>query len=119
MPEQGHTHPADDARMTALLEGLSLVNEHHVAAAIEDKWDQLLTCSGQKEPAEFHRFYPRTIIRVFAEEAYKGFTAMGCKPWTIKKSGQVREALNQGWRQFWLDPKGYSAWETKAVAALL
>jgi len=84
MPEQGHTHWADDARMTALFEGLSLVNEQHLAATIEDKWHKLLICSGQKEPAEFHRFYPQAIIRLFAEQAYKGFTALGCKPWLGK-----------------------------------
>lgn len=119
MPEQGHTHPADDARMTALLEGLSLVNEQRAAAAIEAKWHELLVCSGQKEPAEFHRFYPQAIIRLFAEEAHKGFTAMGCKPWNGKNSGQIRETLNEAWRQFWFDPKSYTAWETKAVAHLL
>jgi hypothetical protein len=118
MPEQGHTHPADDARMTALLEGLALVNEQHAAATIEDKWHELLFYSGQKEPAEFHRFYPRAIIRLFAEEAYKGFTTMGCKPWTAQNSGRVRETLNAGWQQFWIDPKNYTDWETKAVAAL-
>jgi hypothetical protein len=120
MPEQGHTHPADDARMTALLEGLTLVDAQKEAAAIQGKWNELLLCSGQKESAEFHRFYPRTVIRLFAEEAYKGFTGMNCKPWTaIDNYSRVRETLNEGWRQFWTDPKGYTEWETKAVAALL
>ena len=119
MLEQGHTHPADDARMTALLEGLTLVNEQRPAAVIEDKWREFLQCSGQKEPAEFHRFYPRAIITIFAEEAHKGFTAMGCQPWAGNNSGRVREVLNEGWRQFWRDPKSYTDWEAKTVASLL
>lgn len=119
MPQQSHTHPADDARMMALLEGLALINESATAAAIEDKWRGLLSCSGQKEPAEFHRFYPKPIIRRFAQEAHKGFTAMGCKPWTLHQAGPIRELLNEAWRKFWLDPQNYTAWETKAVAAIL
>ena len=96
-----------------------LVNEQRTAAAIEDKWRELLHCSGQKEPAEFHRFYPRPILTLFAEEAYKGFIAMGCKPWGGNNSARVRETLNEGWRQFWLDPKGYTGMGTPAVAILL
>ena len=86
---------------------------------IEDKWRELLLCSGQKEPAEFHRFYHRPLIALFAEEAFKGFTTMGCKPWIGRNSGRVRETLNEGWQQFWLNPKNYADWESKAVAALI
>jgi hypothetical protein len=119
MPEQSHTHPADDARMTALLEGLVLIGEQRPAAAIEAKWGELLVYAGQREPAEFHRFYPKHIIRLFAEQAYKGFEAIGCRPWTSKSGGQVRTALNEAWQQFWCDPKNYTTWETKAVGGLL
>ncbi len=118
MPEQRHTHPADDARMTALLEGLALLKEQHVAAVIEQEWKELLACSGQKEPAEFQRFYPRQILRFFAEEAYKGFNGMGCKPWTAMNAGRVRETLNEAWRQFWRSPEAYTVWETEAVERL-
>lgn len=119
MPQQSHTHPADDARMTALLEGLALLNESATAGAIEEKWRTLLFCSGQKEPAEFHRFYPKPIIRQFAQEAYNGFNKMGCKSWTSPHAGQIRELLNEAWRRFWHDPKNYTAWENNAVAAIL
>jgi hypothetical protein len=119
MPDQGHPHPADDARMTALLEGLSLIDEQYAASAIENKWRELLGCSGQKEPAEFHRFYPKAIIRLFAKEAYIGFTSMGCRPWNSKDGGQVGQILNKAWRQFWLDPKGYTAWEAQSITGLL
>jgi hypothetical protein len=40
-------------------------------------------------------------------------------PWAGKNCGRVRETLNEVWQQFWLDPKSYTDWEAKTVAALL
>jgi hypothetical protein len=119
LPTRRSSHPADDPRMTALLEGLLLIGGNLVAGQIESRWRSLLEVAGQTEPPDFQRYYPEKILRQCVQVAFDGFTKMGCKPWAGEGDAIVRKTLNDAWRHFWESPKDFVDWERKAAAALL
>jgi hypothetical protein len=119
LPQRRSSHPADAPRMTALLDGLVLVGEKQVAGEIEGHWNGLLSIAGQKEPADFQRYYPHKIIAQCVQAAFDGYTKMGCRPWPQSSDDNVRETLNAAWQNFWKSPQAFVAWERKASAALL
>jgi len=119
LPHRRSSHPADAARMTALLEGLLLVGEKQVAAEIESRWSSLLAVAGQNEPPDFQRYYPDKILRQAVEAAHGGYTKMGCRPWPQPTEDNVRTTLNDAWRRFWNSPQGFVAWERATASNLL
>ena len=119
VPRVPTIHPADAARMTIMLDALSALGEKETAARIENKWTGLLTAAVQKEPGDFHRYYPRQILSKCVDEAFEGFKAMQCKPWPGSNDDVVRKTLNAAWEQFWAAPNSYSAWEKANAEALI
>ena len=105
--------------MTALLEGLLLIWEGHVASEIEGRWCDLLAVAGQNEPPDFQRYYPDKILRQAVEAAHVGYTKMGCRPWPEPTEDNVRKTLNEAWRNFWANPQSFVAWERSAASNLL
>ena len=119
LPQRRSSHPADAARMTALLEGLLLIGEGHVASEIEGRWCDLLAVAGQNEPPDFQRYYPDKILSQAVEAAHVGYTKMGCRPWPEPTEDNVRKTLNEAWRNFWANPQSFVAWERSAASNLL
>jgi len=119
LPQRRSSHPADAARMTALLEGLLLIWEGHVASEIEGRWCDLLAVAGQNEPPDFQRYYPDKILRQAVEAAHVGYTKMGCRPWPEPTEDNVRKTLNEAWRNFWANPQSFVAWERSSASNLL
>jgi hypothetical protein len=119
LPQRRSGHPPDASRTSALLEGLLLIGEKHVAGRIEGRWRELLAAAGQAEPPEFQRYYPDKILRRCVQAAFDGFTRMGCAPWPGVNHDEVRAVLNDAWRHFWESPDAFVDWERHAAAALL
>jgi hypothetical protein len=119
LPQRRSSHPADAARMTALLDGLLLIGEKKAAGEIEGRWRSLLGISGQNEPPDFQRYYPDKILRQAAEAAYAGYTKIGCRPWPQQTEDNVRKTLNEAWRNFWVNPGSFVDWERSAASNLL
>jgi hypothetical protein len=119
LPHRRSSHPADAARMTALLDGLLLIGEMQVASEIESRWRSLLAVADQTEPADFQRYYPDKILKQSVEAAYGGFIKIGCRPWPQPTDDTVRKTLNDAWRNFWNSPDDFVAWERATATALL
>jgi hypothetical protein len=119
LPHRRSSHPADDPRMTALLEGLLLIGGQQAAGEIEGRWGSLLRVAGQTEPPDFQRYYPDQVLRQCVQAAFDGFTKMGCKPWPGSGDDVVRKVLNDAWRRFWESPEDFVAWEQQAAKTLL
>ena len=119
LPRRFSTHPADSPRMAIMLDALSLLNQGAVASQIEAKWKELLSVTGQSEPPEYHRYYPRPLLKKCVEEAFEGFTGMGCKPWATSDERTIRKILNEAWRRFWTAPESFAAWEKEVTEALI
>lgn len=112
------THPADDARMETILNGLSMIGFSREAARIEEYWNRLTLASGFSPEPEYKMCFPRRILKLLSEKAIMGVTAMKCRIASEQTSAPVHNALNQAWDEFWRDPRGYMIKEKKIVEGL-
>ena len=113
------SHPADDARMRALLSALEHSGFGNEAAAISTRWRELLAQTGTRPEPEYHRCYPDRLISEIVQLARVGTSAIACRLASPSTAGEVHELLNSAWSEFWRDPAGYVAWEENAISSLI
>jgi hypothetical protein len=118
--DQLTTHPADDARMKAMLAGLQLSGFDDEARAINKQWKQLVKILGHKKDADYHLAYPDNLIEAIAVEAHQGASGLGCRKIskelaTKDDDSSVVGLLNNAWNTFWQNPEEYSKWEEKRM----
>jgi len=112
------SHPADDARMRVLLNGLARIGFHDDANLISHRWTELSCISGFSPEPEYDRCFPERVLEAIAEKALGGVKGMRCRVASPATTGNVHCILNQAWTKFWSDPKDYAAWEVMAVKEL-
>jgi hypothetical protein len=112
------THPADDARMVAILHGLTLIGFGGEAAEIEGRWSQLIDAARSSPDADYRRCFPKRILESVAEKALIGVRGMNCRIAEPSTTGKVHDTLNRAWKEFWRDPDAYVDWEKAAVETL-
>jgi len=118
--DQVTTHPADDARMKAMLASLRLSGFEDEAKAVDEQWQQLVKILGHKKDVDYHLAYPDDLIEAIAVEIHQGTSALGCcmrsKEVTSKDDdSSVVGLLTNAWNAFWQNPKDYSKWEEKQM----
>jgi len=118
-PYESLSHPADDARMSAMLIGLRRVGFDAEALEIERKWVEYLKITGASEEPEFRRCYPHTLLEQVAVKARCGVSGMRCRIANPKVNDPVHACLNEAWAQFWGSPETYIEWEKAAVEGLI
>lgn len=114
----GQTHPPDAARMTAILEGLTLVGFETEASEIEQKWKNFLAASSSKLTPEYQRCFPRTLLKLVAETVLEATKSLNCRIASPQTEGEIHNIFNLAWREFWLKPKEYVQWETQTISDL-
>jgi len=112
------SHPADAARMTAILSALRKLGYADEAARASELWSELLDRAENDCPPEFHRCYPDALLETCVDEALAATREIGCSLATPGSTGPVRLTLNEAWHAMWRDPGGYLAWERDAVDRL-
>jgi hypothetical protein len=112
------SHPADDARMKAMLYALTMLGFKDEANDIKVKWEELLTISGAKATPEYRRCFPDSLIQRIAEEAVAGVNSIGCCVAGPNTGTPIYTLLNEAWKEFWRDPVRYIAWEREAVKGI-
>lgn len=112
------THPADDARMRAMLMGLKRVGFDAEVHDLTRQWEELDHITGFAAEPEYRRCFPDGLLSVVAEKAHDGVTAIRCRVVSPDTKDPVHYVLNQAWKEFWNDPMGYAAWEKEAVESL-
>jgi hypothetical protein len=112
------SHPADDARMSAILMMLRTEPAYKAEAdRIEDAWNEFVATMNYVPQPEYFLCYPAEEIKKLVVTAKTGVTAIGIR---IAKPGDsgLRALLNEAWMQFWQAPHSYQAWEMARVADL-
>jgi hypothetical protein len=114
------THPADDARMRAILGMLRSLGEfNHEADTIAAAWREFLNTMTYRAAPEYHQCYPDTLIENIVAAAKNGIEGSGIVAATSNTKARVRDLLNEAWQTFWSSPADFGAWERNAVAGLL
>jgi hypothetical protein len=112
------SHPADDARMTAILHGLTLIGFSEEIGLIQERWQELIAVSGFQPEPEFRRCFPEGLLQELSQRAYEGTLALGCRMAHPGLQDPIHSVLSQAWTEFWRDPARYTAWEESAVKCL-
>lgn len=112
------SHPADDARMRAMLDALCSTGFANEANTIEQRWQELTSVlTAQVEP-EYRKCFPPEIIRLLNQKARKGVDALRCRIATPDTDDLVHRTLNDAWRYFWKDPSRYAIEEKRLIEQL-
>jgi hypothetical protein len=112
------THPPDGARMSAMLELLTLIGFANKAAEIEDHWNRFVTTAQTQIEPEYLRCFPRHIIRMLAEKALRGVTEMKCRIASQDTNDFVHSTFDKAWLEFWHNPRAYVDYEKRSVERL-
>lgn len=112
------THPPDSARMTAMLEGLTLAGFAKEATEIEDRWNRFISTAQTQIDPEYLRCFPQRVIKMLAEKAFRGVAEMKCRIAKPETDDFAHCAFNQAWIEFWRNPSSYADWEKKTVDLL-
>lgn len=112
------SHPADDARMKAMLYALRQLGYTNETDMISAKWNELITISGAKADAEYRRCFPEHLLQTIAATAVQGVQDIGCLVANPTLSAPVYNILNEAWAEFFNNPMQYTTWERTAVRRL-
>jgi hypothetical protein len=112
------THPADDARMHAILKALQRSGFAKEASEVTNRWAAALLLTGSVPAADYAHCYPDSLIDLIVEKAAQGVAEMECRTVKAGTSDPVHLILNEAWRKFWADPAAYQRWEAQAVREL-
>lgn len=119
-PFQIHpSHPPDEARMFVVLEALTRMGFAVDAAAIEQRWREMLTIGTYSTNADYQRCFPKDLLQSVASSGVDGYVKMGCRAAQQQTGMRVHAALNEAWKQFWKSPDTFAQWERSAVSALM
>jgi hypothetical protein len=114
------THPADDARMRAIVTMLRTLPElEEDAQSIESAWREFVMAMEYRAPAEYNLCYSDSLIGRLTLAAREGVNGIGIVIATSRARARVRDILNNAWRVFWRVPSDFAEWETHEAVKLL
>lgn len=119
--EPNASHPADDARATAIglvLYGLGLAAE---ADAIRRTWSEFLALAGPSRPQEFDIEFPPQLLERLRDFVVRGCGSVGLTGYHLQPASSpcinVTRLLTEAWARFNADPATFATWEAGQVAA--
>lgn len=105
------THPADDARMRAMLKMLKSMGFQADAKSIETAWDNFVQVMGYTPAHEYRQCYPENLISEIVSTLQEGIKVSDVVTATPDSFTRVVGLLNGAWEEFWSTPENYPAWE--------
>jgi hypothetical protein len=112
------SHPADNARMTVMLDGLRRIGFINDAKCIADHWKEFLLLADYQPEPEYIRCYAPYILENLTQIAYEAIEKMGCRIANPSTTDIVHNVLNSAWTKFWEDPMSYTIWEIGTISQL-
>lgn len=120
--EAGATHPADDARTTAIELVLQATGSVREAAEIRSMWDEFASMTGAQRPLEFSIRFPAALLGELSEFLIPRCQQLGLvrhvEQRPLETGMNVTRLLGEAWRQFRGDPAAFAAWERRQIASL-
>jgi hypothetical protein len=122
IPGYVEEHPADQARLDAVLEMLQLLNLKDDISKISNRWSEMLEIELQEQrPQGYDLYYPEKLLKKLARIVFAGCQAEGLVPFTEQQhrtNPSLVALVNQAWQVFNQDPVTYPAWELRAIGRL-
>lgn len=121
-PEAHYTHPADDARNTAICMMLIRIGHEETAEGIQSHWNQYIELTGQQRPQEYELRYPSRLLEQLLALIHQECGTLGlvsyCQVSPNPSAIHITALLNEAWEHFNRDPEQFALWEEKQVERL-
>jgi len=112
------SHPADAARMKAILQMLSILGFDSDAGRIAKAWKEFEDLTGATPSPEYRQCYADGLLKRIVTVANDGIAKIGVNIAAPSSMKTTVSLLNDAWARFWREPAGYAEWESSAIAAL-
>ncbi|WP_353933387.1 hypothetical protein WJM97_23165 (plasmid) [Okeanomitos corallinicola TIOX110] len=117
---QEGSHPADEARMRAILLTLQELGESEKVENIIQKWEEFKLILVDSPDGEYEYCYPNEILRQLAKQVIKVCEEVGLIPYYKQpdSNDNLPSLMQKAWKQFHNDPTKYGEWENNTVKHL-
>jgi hypothetical protein len=112
------SHPADAARMKAILHMLSMLGFDSDAGRIAMAWKEFEEMTGATPSPEYRLCYADRLLKGIVTAAHDGIAKIGVNIAASASMKATVSLLNDAWSRFWREPVGYVEWESSTVDAL-
>jgi hypothetical protein len=112
------SHPADDARSTAICKMLRVMGLAPDAAHVDRQWAALLALCGDSRPQTYGLAFPNALLDEVVRVTNDGATSLGLLTYRAG-ADSVAAALNSAWSKFAIDPDDFDTWQRSQLAELL
>ncbi len=112
------THPADDARMGAVLAMLAATGFEEEGKLVEKAWQDFAEVMDYRPTADYRQCYPENLIRRIVSAVKEGVESIGLVAGKPGSRHPIVGLLNSAWQEFWRAPENYQAWEAEQLNTL-
>ncbi len=119
-PFQKTEHPPNDARMSVIFNGLSLLGFHQDVEVIKHNWEEFKRIISVKPPEdEYTIAFPSKLLQSIAQHCLQGTKALKI---TLAAKGvegsKIYRTLSEGWKTYWENPEEFHLWEREQMSQL-
>jgi hypothetical protein len=113
-------HPADEARMRAILTTLEEMGGDDAALDILQTWEQFKGNVVDKSDGEYDYCYPDQLLKGLAQEVISACKTLGLVSYDQQPDEEYNlpSLIQKAWGRFHLDPDRYDEWECGKTEAL-
>jgi hypothetical protein len=112
------SHPADDARSTAICKMLRAMALAPEATHVDRQWAALVSLCGDTRPQTYGLAFPQGLLDEVVRVTKGGATSLGLRTYRAG-AGSIAEVLNSAWEEFARDPEGFDTWQRSHLTELL
>jgi hypothetical protein len=115
------SHPADDARATAMEMMLDKIDAAQDSAAIRQRWSELVRLSGEIPPQRFELAYPGELLSALCNIVYDCCRQLGLRQWVLPDAAEqtVGAELHRAWNEFRQRPESFAGYERRVLKLLM
>ena len=115
------THPADDARTSAIALMLNKIGRQQDGAALVTRWGELVDLAKETRPQGFELAYPQDLLADLVDFVAAACASLGLRSWhSASDHGiiHVGTLLNTAWDAFHTSPETFDQFEVDRIREL-
>jgi hypothetical protein len=113
------THPADDARATAIGMMLTEIGFDDSSQRIQSRWSELIQLAVESPPPRYELAFPQKLLEDLTQFFRTECEGIGLQRFSTSDGCPVATTIHDCWSQFRAKPETYVSYERKALEELL
>jgi len=115
------SHPADDARATAIGMMLTVIGCDAERQQIESRWQELISLADEKAPHRYELAYPDELLKDLSSFFHNGCRSFGLNQYEASHANErtIAITIDDCWMRFRKSPESYAEYERTQIQTLL